>query len=295
MARKKKSDGLTPRQRQSQQIMQSKTARKKRRALMRKCSFVGGGCLSVLLMVAGAYGLHTGWFSKTSNMIVDGVYATTADAGFALDGLYLQGRSRTSVKEIERVMHIAPGDPILRIPLEELKARLENIESIKKAEVERALPSTLYVRIVEREPVALWQYKGDIALIDDNGVVMPGMDIVPYKHLPLIVGQGAPAHVRELIRILSSDGELMKRFSSATRISDRRWNIRLKNDEGLIVEVRLPESNAPIAWRKLAQIEQNQRLLDRDIKVIDLRLDGKVFIKLSPNVFTEKSSSARET
>lgn len=275
--------------------MQSKSARKKRRALLRKCGIIGGGIGAVVLVCGGLYCEREGLFGKAAGWVADGMYGMTASAGFTVESVYLQGRSRTEREVVEHAMQVTPGDPILRIPLDEVKARLEHVESIKRAEIERALPSTLYVRILEREPVALWQYNGDIALIDDNGVVMPGMDIAPYKHLPLIVGEGAPRHVRELMRILSAEPALAKRFSSATRISDRRWNIRLTGEEGSFVEVRLPEENADNAWRKLARIERKERLLDRDIKVIDLRLDGKVFIKLSPNVFTGKSSSARET
>ena len=291
----RKNDGLTPRQRQSQQIMRDKTAKKKRKALMRKCSLVGGLVFSVLVVGGGVWGWRSGILTKTSQAVQESAYDATVKAGFSLQSLYLEGRNRTSMEEIDKALAVKIGDPILRMSLAEVRERLEKVESIKFAAVERALPNTVYVRIVEREPVALWQNQGKLAVVDDNGVVMSDLDVAPYKQLPLIIGEAAPKRVRELMNIMAAEPELAKRFSSATRVSDRRWNIRLSCDDGDNVEIRLPENNPVAAWKKLADIEQKQRILDREVKVIDLRLDGKVFIKLSPDVFTNKTGNARET
>lgn len=275
--------------------MRDKQARKKRKAMLRKAGMVGGAVFAVLLLGGGVWAWRSGAMEKAATAAGEGVYGTTQKAGYVLESLYLEGRGRTPMADIEKAMGIKKGDPILKISLTELRQRLEQVESIKSAEVERSLPSTLYVRIIEREPVALWQHKGQLSLVDDNGVVMRGIDIAPYKQLPLIVGEGAPTYVRELIGIMSVEPELAKRFTSATRVSGRRWNVRLAGQKGAQVEVRLPENNPEAAWKKLAQIEQKQHLLDRDVKVIDLRLEGKVFIKLSPDVFTGKGDHARET
>jgi cell division protein FtsQ len=294
MARKK-SDGLTPRQRQSQQIMRDKSARKKRKALVRKCAMVGGGLACALVTAAGVWAWQTSAFSRATEAVENGAYGLTLKAGFSLQNMYLEGRNRTSMADIEKALNVKIGDPIFKPSLQDMRERLEKVGSIQFAAVERALPSTMYVRIVEREPVALWQNNARITLVDDNGVAMDDLDIAPHKHLPLIIGESAPKHVRELMAIMAAEPELAKRFASATRVSDRRWNIRLQNGHGDKVEVRLPEANAIAAWKRLAEMELKQRLLEREVRVIDLRLDGKVFIKLSPDVFTDKTESARET
>jgi cell division protein FtsQ len=144
--------------------------------------------------------------------------------------------------------------------------------------VERALPGTLHVRIIEREPVALWQYQGKVALVDDNGVVMDGIDKANYRSLPLIVGAGAPQRVGEVLALLVQQPGLAQRFAAAVRVGERRWNIRLDNG----MEIRLPEANPGNAWQALAEIDREQKLLARDIRVIDLRVGGRLFIKLSP-------------
>jgi cell division protein FtsQ len=299
MARKKstakKSSGMTSRQRQSQQIMREKAAQKKRQALLRKLYVVGGAALGMAVIAAGAWCWQTSAISRAADSVVDGAYGLTADAGFAVNSLYLEGRSRSSMKEINRALDIKKGDPILRISLDEVRGRLEHIESISHATVERTLPDKVYVRIVEREPVALWQNQGKIALVDDNGVVMTGLDMEPYKHLPLIIGSDAPDHVREVLGLLASQPDLARRFSAAIRVGARRWNIRIANRQNDVIEIKLPESDVAKAWQKLAELQEKEQVLDRDVQEIDLRLDGRMFIKLAPDESpARKNRNARD-
>lgn len=207
------------------------------------------------------------------------------------------------MEEINKALDIDKGQPIMSLRLDEIRARLEKIESIKYAAIERALPNTLYIRVLEREPVALWQYQGKTALVDDNGVVMSGIDITPYKSLPLIVGDDAPMHVNNLLEILASQPELAKRFSAAVWIGERRWNIKMRptanasgmDDQAEDIEVRLPEKDSLAAWKQLAELQKKEQLLDRDIKVIDLRIDGRLFIKLPANEIHTKPINAKES
>ncbi len=287
----KKSDSMTPRQRQSQRIMREKAARKKRKDMWRKAQFACIAVGALTVVGAGFWMWKTQAPSRFAQAISDSVYGTTAKAGFTVRTLYLEGRSRTAMKDIDAALGIKKGDPILRISLDEARQRLEKIESVRMAAVERALPDTLYVRVVEREPVALWQHQGKTVLVDDNGVMMSDIDSKAYRHLPLIVGEDAPKHVAELMTILASEPELAGHFAAAVRVGERRWNIRLSDG----VEVKLPERDPLAAWRSLAGLQAKEKLLDRDVKVIDLRIEGRLFIKIEPEDMPGKSANARDT
>ena len=67
----RKNDGLTPRQRQSQQIMRDKSAKKKRKALVRKCSLIGGGVFTVLLVAGGVWSWKSGAAVRVAQAIED--------------------------------------------------------------------------------------------------------------------------------------------------------------------------------------------------------------------------------
>ncbi|MFW0777422.1 MAG: cell division protein FtsQ/DivIB [Rickettsiales bacterium] len=289
MARKKSK--LTSRQRQSQRIMREKAAMKKHKERVRKLQFIGAG-IAVAVGLGGGYWIwQNNIIERTTTAIIDGAYQITIDAGFSLEAMYLEGRSRTSMAEIEKALGVKKGDAILRLSLDEAREKLEKIPSVRSAAVERALPGTLYVRIIEREPVALWQSKGRVTLIDDNGVVMNDVDRAPYQHLPLVVGSDAPDHVKEALSILAAEPALSEHFVAAVRVGKRRWNFRLEDG----VEVKLPEQGAKEAWQKLADIHERKELLGRDVRVIDLRAPGKLFIKLSPEDMPHKAVGAKET
>ncbi|MDX1974182.1 MAG: cell division protein FtsQ/DivIB [Rickettsiales bacterium] len=290
-AKSKKKDTLTPRQRQSQQIMREKAARKRREAFLHKLAIASSVLLGIGVLAAGVWMWRSGAVERTAQQMSDGIYAMTVHGGYGLQTLYLEGRNRTPMDAIEEAIGVKKGDPILRVSLSEIRERLEKIDSIRFAAVERELPGTLSVHIVEREPVALWQNKGKVALVDDNGVAMKDVDTAKYPKLPLIVGEKAPEKIGELLTILASDADLAQHFDSAIRISARRWNIRLSGG----VEIKLPEDKPEQAWRMLAELNRKQRLLERNIKVIDLRLQDRFFITLPPEESPNRASRAKET
>ena len=290
MAKRKKQDSLTPRQRQSQRIMREKAARKKRQNLWRRTQIIGGGALALTMIGGGLWLWLSGTAAHIAATTIDGAYRMTANAGFNIQAVYLEGRNRTAMKDIGQALGIKKGESIFRVGLEESRARLEQIESVRMAAVERSLPHTLYVRIVEREPVALWQHQGKLTLIDDNGVAMHDIDSAPYQHLPLMIGADAPQHVMELLTILASQPALAERFSAAIHVGGRRWNIRLKGD----IEVKLPEDDPMAAWQALAGLQADQQLLNRAVKVIDLRLPGRLFITVSPQDTPQRAANAKD-
>jgi cell division protein FtsQ len=292
MPKKKKSAELTPRQRLSQRIMREKAARKKRLALRRKLQMVGLASGAAVVVVGGGWLWLSGTAAHMADTTVNGLYKMTSRAGFKVQAVYLEGRNRTSMQEINKALDLAKGQSIFQVDIDDTRRALEKIESVQLAAVERALPHTLYVRIVEREPVALWQNEGKLTPVDNNGIVMHGVDSAPYTSLPLITGPGAPAHITELMTILASDADLAKRFAAAMYIGERRWTIRLKNG----IEVKLPEDNPAAAWKSLADLQTREHLLDRAVKVVDFRISGKLFVvTTSPQVSPRRAADAKET
>lgn len=287
----KKNKKLTSREQHSARIIREKSAKKKRQLWIKRLQY---GCMAVAVIIAGGTGFWIWKYSLVSyayNAVVSSAYQLTARAGFAFDVLYLEGRDRTPVAEINKAVNLEKGTPILQVSLADMRQRLETISSIKSAAVERELPGRLNITIVERKPVAIWQHQGKYTLVDDNGVAMPDLSVAEHPHLPLIVGSDAPPHVGEVIQMLQSQQQLALRFKAAVRISNRRWNIRLADD----TEIKLPEKGPMAAWDKLAQIHEKQALLDRAAQVIDLRVAGRLFITLPAEQAPTKASRAKET
>jgi cell division protein FtsQ len=64
------------------------------------------------------------------------------------------------------------GRSVLRIPLEERRAALEQIPWVERATVHRVLPNGVRVEIAERTPVAFLRSGTELALLDGQGVLL---------------------------------------------------------------------------------------------------------------------------
>ncbi len=68
--------------------------------------------------------------------------------------------------------------------------------------------------------------------------------------------------------MLEREPEMMRRVTHATWVSGRQWTIRIEN----AIDVRLPAENPEAAWQKLADMEREYGVLQRDITAVDLRV-----------------------
>ena len=230
--------------------------------------------------VLGAAGLwYGGWIERGVAAAGHAVLAATAEAGFKVDDVLVEGRARTKRSAILKALGVARDTPILAFDPHAAKRRLEALPWVRAAIVERRLPEAIFVRLVERRPRALWQHQGRLAVIDRGGDVIPGAKPEAFAHLPLVVGEGAPGHAADLLAMLDSEPELKTRVSAAVRVRDRRWNLRL--DGG--IDVRLPERDPAAAWAELARIQREHDVLGRDVVIIDLRMPDRLIVRTAPD------------
>jgi len=235
--------------------------------------------IGIVLAVAGA-GLMA-WRSGRLQTAIDGadeaVIALSAKSGFRVQNVEVVGRSQTEPKALLAAAGLSRGDPILAFSPTEARRRIENLPWVESAAVERRLPDTVAITIVERKPIALWQHNEKISLIDAAGTVLGNVSIETAPNLPLIVGGDAPAHAGELLQLLAAYPEIGKRVQASSWIGSRRWDLKLDNG----VDVRLPETGVAEAMRQLAEAEASSRLLERDVVAVDLRLGGKMIVRLA--------------
>jgi cell division protein FtsQ len=251
---------------------------------LRPATYVGGALAGLLLgLGAGGWATSSGLLARAGDAVVSRALAVTVDAGLTLREVYVDGRVRTDPEELRQHLGIALGTPLLAIDTAGARARLEELSWVEQASVVRMLPNSLYIRLIERRPLALWQRDGRFSLVDRAGRVIEGVldDGVPasWHHLRVLVGDGAPARAAGLFALLSTEPELSERVVAATWVGERRWSLHLDNR----VDVLLPERNPQEAWRMLAAKEREQALLERAVAVIDLRfLPDRIRLRLDP-------------
>lgn len=241
--------------------------------------------LTPVLVMAGLAGSawKRGTFAETAAAIEESLINASAGAGFAVSDIMVEGRTETDRNALLRTLGVQRGDPILAINLAEAKERLENLPWVSAAAVERRLPDILYVRLSERQPMAIWQHDRKFTVIDREGRPLADATELARRGnerietLPQVVGANAPLQVPKLLAALDNVPSLRDKVSAATWLGDRRWDLKLKNG----VVVKLPEAGMVTALRQLAELDVAGKVLDRDIVAIDLRQSDRAVLQTS--------------
>jgi cell division protein FtsQ len=209
-------------------------------------------------------------------------------AGFMVSGYQIVGLNHMNrslidgvvTDELRRAADEAGTDkaPQALVNAPEIRERLLKFGWIKDARILRRLPDTLVIDIVERKPAALWQSQGQLALIDSEGVVLDRVPVDQMPDLPLLIGPGANAEEEELSRLMADVPTLRPQLASATWVGGRRWDLNFQSGE----TVALPEGElaARTALDKFAKQDKASGLLGRGIVRFDLRVPGKMIVRL---------------
>ncbi|MBW8708778.1 MAG: FtsQ-type POTRA domain-containing protein [Alphaproteobacteria bacterium] len=246
-----------------------------RRPIMALCGFL------LILVLLGAL-LASGVIGRSVHAVGRGIAGVTADAGFGISEIHITGNRRTPYRQVLEVLGMRPGQSIFSADLWSAQNRLSRLDWIASAELHRRYPDAIYVSLVEKRPFALWQppanAKGEapITVVERNGRPITSREVENFRHLPKLVGAGAPAAAADLVDAVQAKRAIAARIAAYSRISMRRWNLIL--DDGVVVQ--LPETG----WQKqldaLEHLIIDNSILERDVTQIDLRSPTHYFFLL---------------
>ena len=204
--------------------------------------------------------------------------------GFDIAIVTISGEAELRVPEILADAGISPKNSLLFLDAAQARARLETVPLIKQASVRKLYPNHLVIDLVERAPYALWQKDGQVNIVAADGAVIDEMRDQRFANLPFVVGEGANERLPEFNALLAAAGELGPKIRAGVLVAHRRWNLKMTNG----VDVMLPEINPQAAVATLVRLQRESRVLDRDVISLDLRLEGRMFARL-----TEEAAAAR--
>jgi cell division protein FtsQ len=243
--------------------------------LVRPARWLGVG---IVLLLAGTFALHAltpRAPGASLSTLRERLGNATAVFGLRVNSIVIQGRANTPEPLLRAALGISKGDPILGFSLTAAQHNVEKLSWVDQATIERRLPDTVVVQLVERRPFAIWQTQGKFVLIDRDGQVVANEDVAQFRQLPLVVGPGAPAAARPLIDALTDHPGVLARMIAAVRVGERRWNLQLRGG----MAVMLPEGHEAAALDRLATLQQDHALLDRPLEVVDMRLPNQLVLR----------------
>jgi cell division protein FtsQ len=210
--------------------------------------------------------------------------------GLGIGTVTISGISELSEGQILAYVGIKARNSLPYLDAVSIRQRLLLVPLVKDVEVRKLYPDRLSIAIVERQPFGLWQKDGRILIISSDGMPIDSLHDEKYANLPLLVGDGANERMDEYRAIMAAAGELSNRIKAATLVSRRRWT--LHTTEG--VEVRLPETDPTAAVVGLARLQRDQKILDKDIVALDLRVPGRIEVRLSDAAAATRLDASRK-
>ncbi|WIY51728.1 FtsQ-type POTRA domain-containing protein [Devosia sp. YIM 151766] len=255
------------------------------RALVLHGRLVRRGVLMVVLAAAalGVYQLREP-IGNLAAMLGEIAQGNFAQAGLAIGEISISGQTLTAEQDIFDALGIAPHTSTLGFDVDAARQRIAELPAVQAVTVRKTYPGDVAVVITEKVPVARWRVDGVTFVIDGRGDQI-GEDRGAYGELPLVIGDGAADDALVMIRAIGTVPRLQDGLVALSRIADRRWD--LIYDTGL--RVQLPEQGVAPALRRLVSYQDQYQLLDRDVSIIDLRLDTIVAIR--PNKTEESDKS----
>ncbi len=215
---------------------------------------------------------------------------------FMVTLMQVDGASPAVDGAVRKIMPMALPVSSFKLDLEAMRARMEQIDAVKSAELRVQSGGILRVNITERVPVVIWRSEAGMELLDDTGHrVATLLTREGRSDLPLIAGQGAEAHVPEALGVLTALAPVMKRVRGLVYMGERRWDVVLDRGQRIL----LPEADPVGAAERAMALNGAQDLLGRDVADVDLRNASRPTLRLTPSALAalrqEKSGQAKET
>jgi cell division protein FtsQ len=242
----------------------------------------------VAALLAGCVAIYQvrepiGMLANTIGGIAQGGFA---EAGLAIGEIVISGQTLTSEQQVFDALGVQPHTSTLGFDVEAARQRIAELPAVETVTVRKTYPGDVTVLITEKQPVARWAVDGITFLIDGKGEQI-GEAQGAYVDLPLVIGDGAADDALVMIRALNGFPILQEGLVALSRIADRRWD--LIYDTGL--RVQLPEQGVAQAMTRLVTYQNDYQLLDRDVTIIDLRIDNIVAVRPNKPAETEDSQS----
>lgn len=214
-----------------------------------------------------------------------------ADYGFSLENVVIAGQKNIPNSEIVKSLNADVGTPIFTIDLNNSLNELSQNGWVKNVILQRKLPDTIIVNLEEREPIALWQHKKQLFVIDRDGEIIKNSSPEKFRNFIYVVGDDANVYATELIDSLSKHPGLAGKVIYAVRFGQRRWDLKLEEN----ITVRMPQHDFAEAYDYLIRLYEEKRLFGAKLKNIDLRDSKKVYLEKEKSVEEIKSAPKNKT
>jgi len=217
-----------------------------------------------------------GVFQSTQSMIWNGFVDWTANQGYVVKDVIIEGRNKTNMATLKSLIDIKPSDPLLSVDIDKIQSSVQNLEWVKSVSIARYHTGIITVKIIERMPFVIWDRPGRAkAVLDRDGHIINNVNANTYTSLLIMSGVNAKSHIVDLLNFLIAEPAIKNSIHSVQWIGDRRWDLITHTK----TRIMLPQNDIGFALARLAKTQNDSQILNQGYKSIDLRANDRVIVE----------------
>jgi len=207
---------------------------------------------------------------------------------FEVQKLSVSGLKRVAENEVLAKARFELGTNVFRADLNQIRERVEELDWVRYALVERVLPDQIMIHVVEREPIGLTRIRGEIYQFDDDAKILDP-DPGGGSSFPVLDGLrpgDRKGNVRKVEIYRHVLEELGEPSLSEIHITDSGEVTVVSANDPMLVDLGLLEFRS--RWLKYLQLKpQIQEKYPQAVRV-DLRFKNQVIIKMKDDETNEQ-------
>jgi cell division protein FtsQ len=217
-----------------------------------------------------------GVFQSTQNIMWDGFVNWTANQGFVVNDVIIEGRHKTDLTDIQSALNIKKNDPLLAIDIDDIQRKTNDMDWVKRASITRHYNGVIIVELVERIPFVIWRRPGrSDVVIDMDGDIIDAASPKNYQNLLMMRGVNAQNHIVPLLEMIMAQPDVKPFITGVEWIGDRRWDV-ITNTK---TRIHLPQKDVGYALARLSKMHIDTNILNQGYQSIDLRAPDRVIVE----------------
>lgn len=157
------------------------------------------------------------------------------------------------------------------VDLTELNERIGNVPGVKSSAVRRLPNGNLKINVKMHHAVALWWDGEHYYPLSADGTVV-NRPTLERDETAVVFAGPIPNDITEITKAAHT---MLSDIGHLSWIENRRWNITTTG--GIVV--MLPENDPVSAISTLIAMNQNHKILSKDIDIIDMRDSARILVK----------------
>ena len=210
-------------------------------------------------------------------------YVTTASR-FEVKKFSVSGLKRIDENQLLSKAGFEAGANVFRVDLQAIRQRVEALQWVRHAMVERVFPDQIIIKVIEREPIGLARIQGAIYQFDIDGKILdpePVNGWVPSSSFPILDGMRLGDFKQNLTKVATYQKvlqDLGQNSLSEIHINDAGEVTVVSASDPLLVNLGATDfRNRWIKYLQLKpQIQQHYPLAGR----VDLRFKNQVIVRV---------------